>query len=262
MGNDMDQQVADELAQLRAEVAQLREQGIPQVDRSSRRRDRRLTYAYLLVTAMVVAFASLGSASALDGTNTVFTDDIVANAVTGGKILDGTVTGLDVKDGAVGSIDVRDGSIGTTDIANGSVGSIDIKDGSVEASDLDESATVPQPVLRSGQTMRGLWAAGTGGFRPVVEAITFPQQLPAAFDVTHVVFLDFGTPFSANCPGHGSAAPGWVCVYAHYNNFAEFCCFFGDDHQPGRVSRIGFRMHMTSGQNNGYTHGSWAATAS
>lgn len=257
----MDQQTADELAQLRAEVAQLREQRIPLVDRSSRRRDRRLTYAYVLATAVAVAFASLGSASALDGTNTVFTDDIVANAVTGPKILDGTITSLDVRDGAVGSVDVRDGSIGTTDIADGSVGSVDIKDGTVESADLAGSATAPHPVLRSGQTMRGLWAAATGGYRPVVEAITFPQQLPATFDVSHVEFVDFGTPVTANCPARGSAAPGWVCVYAHYNNYAEFCCFYGEDHVPSRVSPNGFRMHMTSGQTNGYTHGSWAATA-
>lgn len=82
---------------MRAEVARLRDERIPRVDRSSRRRDRRLTIAYVFVAILAVSIAGLGAASALEGTNTVFGDDIV----------NGTVTTQDLRDGTVVAVDVR-----------------------------------------------------------------------------------------------------------------------------------------------------------
>ncbi len=123
----MDQRdIVDELASLRAEVTQLREERIPRVDRSSRRRDRRLTLAYVLMTAVVVGVTSVGSASALDGTNTVFSDDIV----------DGTVSSLDLKNNSVITSDIKDDSIAGRDVATGSIDGTDVKDDSITGLDV------------------------------------------------------------------------------------------------------------------------------
>ncbi len=67
-----------------------------------------------------------GSAYALDGSNTVFTDDIVNGAVrsadlgvesvSSSRIVDGGVTGADLAANAVSSAKVRDGTIGAADL--------------------------------------------------------------------------------------------------------------------------------------------------
>jgi hypothetical protein len=122
---------------LQAEVTRLSEDRIPRVDRSSRRRDQRLGGAFVLMAVTAVGLAGLGSASALDGTNTVFTDDIVSNAVTSTKIADGTIGGIDVRDGGITNVDIRDGSVGSADMLDGSVSSVDVRDGSLTGADID-----------------------------------------------------------------------------------------------------------------------------
>jgi hypothetical protein len=102
-----------------------------------------------------------GTASALNGSNTVFSDDIVnkqvktedlaTGAVTGsrlapnsvgsGRVVDDSLTGADVSnltgadvtDGTLTGNDVQDGSIFGSSIANGGVGAADIGAGAVNA---------------------------------------------------------------------------------------------------------------------------------
>ena len=57
-----------------------------------------------------------GTAYALDGVNTVFTDDIT----------NGEVKGPDIGDGQVGSVDVRDGQLTGTDVRDGTIGRADV----------------------------------------------------------------------------------------------------------------------------------------
>lgn len=148
MGIGMDQQdIVDELARLaeqntrlEAEVTRLREERIPHVDKSSRRRDRRLTVAYVLATALVVGLASVGSASALDGSNTVFSDDIVDGTVTSLDVKNNAIITSDVKDGSIASRDIADESIGNSDISDGTIGSADIANLSVGSADIGDSA--------------------------------------------------------------------------------------------------------------------------
>ncbi|WP_183092441.1 hypothetical protein [Nocardioides stalactiti] len=89
--------LAEENRRLRADVTRLSTERIPHVDRSSRRRDRRLTLAYLFVAIFSVGLAGLATATALPGTDTV----------DGGDIVNGTVSTSDVKDGTLGAADVK-----------------------------------------------------------------------------------------------------------------------------------------------------------
>jgi uncharacterized protein YjbI with pentapeptide repeats len=130
------QDVLEKVDRLQAEVTRLSEDRIPRVDRTSRRRDQRLGGAFVLMAVTAVGLAGLGSASALDGTNTVFTDDIVSNAVTSTKIADGAVGGADVRDGGITSVDIKDGSGGSGDVLDGSVSGVDVRDGSLAGTDI------------------------------------------------------------------------------------------------------------------------------
>ena len=121
-----------------------------------------------------------GTAYALDGANTVFTDDIVdgevrnadirsgsvttgkiANgdvltedlafdAVRGDRVADGSLTGADLADRSIGGqkvgvgtlagINVADGSLSGADIADGGISAADILDGTVGAADIGANA--------------------------------------------------------------------------------------------------------------------------
>lgn len=131
--HDLEQRISD----LEAELSRLREERIPQVDRSSRRRDRRLTIAYLVAGVLAVGLAGVGSASALDGSNTVFSDDIVDGTVAGVDVKDASIGGVDIKNSSVAGIDVADGSLTGADVADGGLRGADIADGSVTGLDLD-----------------------------------------------------------------------------------------------------------------------------
>lgn len=94
-----------------------------------------------------------GTAQALNGSNTVFSDDIVngqvrtadiaANAVTtsrlapssvgSGRVVDNSLTGADVGDGTLTGNDIQAESIFGGQIANGTVGAADIGAGAVNA---------------------------------------------------------------------------------------------------------------------------------
>jgi len=80
-----------------------------------------------------------GTAYALDGSNTVFSDDIVdgqvktpdldADAVVSAKILDNQVRGRDIADGSVQEAEIAGGAVRTGEIANGQVQAEDLADG-------------------------------------------------------------------------------------------------------------------------------------
>ena len=104
-----------------------------------------LTYANVMATLAVFLVLSGGTAIALDGSNTVFSDDIVdgevkapdlaGNSVRTGKIQDGQVTTLDLGDNQVGSVDVLDGCLTGQDVASSSLTTDNIND-SLTAADL------------------------------------------------------------------------------------------------------------------------------
>jgi hypothetical protein len=82
-------------------------------------------------------FAVSGTAVALPGSNTVFSDDIVNEEVTSPDIKNGSVGAIDIRAESVGSNKVADDSLGAIDLAPDSVGSSEIVSNVVGADELD-----------------------------------------------------------------------------------------------------------------------------
>jgi hypothetical protein len=88
-------------------------------------------------------------AYALDGQNTVFSDDIVngevktadlaANAVNSAKIADGQVTEADIGQGAVATAELKNDAVTTQKVLNGALVGGDVADNALKGADVDES---------------------------------------------------------------------------------------------------------------------------
>jgi hypothetical protein len=90
-----------------------------------------------MVVALVALFVSLGgTAAALSGSNTVFSDDIdndTSNSPTQGQ---GGLVAADLRPSSVGTSEVAANSLGAGDLAPNSVGTSEVADGSIGSSDL------------------------------------------------------------------------------------------------------------------------------
>jgi len=75
-----------------------------------------------MVVALIALFVALGgSAAALSGSNTVFSDDIVDNQVFSADVRNDTLAG-----GGLGAVDLRLGSVGGSEVANSSLGASEL----------------------------------------------------------------------------------------------------------------------------------------
>jgi hypothetical protein len=148
-------------------------------------------------------------------------------------------------------------------LGHGSVGSAQIRDGSVRSTDLARSARAAQPVLRSGQTMRGYVAAAGGGSTRgfIGEGVTFPRRLPADFHADHVKYLNTHDPFTATCPGPGKAKRGWMCFYEGERYHASVCCIYDQHYNSLAVAPYGFRIYWSITGSVNYADGQWAVRA-
>src|SRR3954451_3115922 len=134
-----------------------------------------LTYANVMATIAVFLVLSGGTAVALSGSNTVFSDDIVngevkaadigSNAVGSGKIVDGAVQGVDVFDGAVDSPDILDGAVSNNDVRKNAITSGKVQDESLTGADVVESSLRPVPRAHSPAPANGGPAAEWDGAR-------------------------------------------------------------------------------------------------
>jgi len=102
----MDNETRREIEALKAQVEALTRERIPTVDRASKRRDKRQVLAGFGLFAVAVTIAGTMSASALSGTNTVDSGDIV----------DGTITSSDIKSDSILGSRVRNDSLTGADI--------------------------------------------------------------------------------------------------------------------------------------------------
>ena len=102
---------------------------------------------------LALFFALSGTAIALDGQNTVFSDDIT----------NGEVKSADIQNETVASADVLNGTVLSADVHNETLGGVDVKDGSLTGADINESSLglVPQATLGG----IGRWA-GNGSCDP------------------------------------------------------------------------------------------------
>jgi len=149
-----------------------------------------LTYANVMATILAFIVLTGGTAVALNGSNTVQSDDLGPGA---------QVTAPDVAANAV----------------NGS----DVLNNSLTGADIDESSLVPATTLPSGRTLRGVFGLyGHGeennGLESASGDVSFNPPLASA---PSVKVVQFGTASSPpQCAGTAAspqAAPGWLCVY-------------------------------------------------
>jgi len=99
------------------------------------------------VVGYVALFFALGtgSAVALSGSNTVFSDDIVDNEVKSADVRDDTLSGgglaaADLRPNSVGTSEVAADSLGAGDLAPNSVGTSEVADNSLTGSDIVEAS--------------------------------------------------------------------------------------------------------------------------
>lgn len=108
-----------------------------------------LTYANVMATIAVFLVLSGGTAVALTGSNTVFSDDIVNDQVFSADVRDDTLTG---------------GGLTAADLRAGSVRSSEAQDNSLTGADVKESSfgRVPSALLGG----LGRWSTGGGDCNP------------------------------------------------------------------------------------------------
>jgi hypothetical protein len=116
-----------------------------------RRIRRHLTYANVMATIAVFLVLSGGTAVALSGSNTVFSDDIVNNQVQSVDVRDDTLSSgglgaFDLKPNSVGGSEVRNGSLTPTDYTGASILKAGVKSAEV-------STTSPQYVDLGGPSV-------------------------------------------------------------------------------------------------------------
>lgn len=244
-----------------------------------------------LVISLIALFVALGgttyAATSLPK-NSVGAKQLKKNAVTSAKIKNGAVTAAKLKNGltvplaahatdadsathadsATSSASATNASHATTaDSATSATHATnaDSAGDATNASNLGgHSSSFYAPVtLQSGQTESGNYAIAGGDSTSghAVEAFTFPHPLAAALDGSHVQWLSGTT--SANCPGVGQAAAGYLCVYAEStNNLTGDAVLPIKDHTPNNgADSYGFMMLFVVTGADSISWGTWTVKA-
>ena len=112
------------------------------------------------------AFAMSGTASALDGSDTVFSDDIVNGEVKPADIATNAVRTSEIQNGQVGTADLGDGTVTELKLAadsvtgakvlDGEIGNADLADGAVSVNKVQDGAINSAKVLDDSQVGGGL----------------------------------------------------------------------------------------------------------
>jgi len=185
-----------------------------------------------------------------------------ANAVLPGNLGKGIITTDKLSDAAVIASKIKNGVITTNKLNNGAVTTAKLGDKSVTAGKLADGLAPLLGTLKSGQTLRGVFAlGGEDKITPGSVSYQFPLLNPPAAPKENV--LDVGKT-SANCPGitgtsTPQANPGQLCVYITTKS-AEF---EGLEFIDGTTNRLGFGL--TAGfklaDPANLVYGQWAVTA-
>ncbi len=196
------------------------------------------------------------------GPKAVTAGKLGANAVLPGNLGDGIISTNKLADSAVIAAKIRNGSVTTNKLNNAAVTTPKLADGSVTLGKLAENVTPLLGTLKSGQTLRGVFAIG-GDPKISLDSFTFqfPLVNPPAAPKENV--LEPGKTSTA-CPGiTGTATPqasaGQLCVYVTSKSSE----LEGLEFIPGATNRLGFGLFAgfaKSEPQNSVT-GQWAVTA-
>jgi hypothetical protein len=163
-----------------------------------------LTYANVIATIALFLILSGGTAVALDGSNTVFTDDIVNGEVKSEDIGGAEVQTGDLGPDAVTTGKISNGDVRSADVLDNNLNGGDIADASVTGADVDESSLAQVPSAALG----GIGRSGTGNCNPGEDFFTcrfVSITLPSPSRVLMIA--------SANAHTDGSDAHG-TCLLA------------------------------------------------
>lgn len=119
----MTDELLAKIERLEAEVAALKDERLPKVDRASKRRDRRQVLGGFGMFILALTVAGTLSASALAGTNTVASDDIIDGQIYTTDIRDSTISGTDVRNSSLTGADIGDNSLTGVDLGSNAIGS-------------------------------------------------------------------------------------------------------------------------------------------
>jgi len=127
-----------------------------------------LTYANVVATIALFLVLGGGTAVALDGSNTVFTDDIVDGEVKSEDIGGAEVQTGDLGPDAVTTGKISNGDVRSVDVLDNNLNGGDIADASVTGADVDESSLAQVPSAALG----GIGRSGTGNCDPGTDFFT------------------------------------------------------------------------------------------
>ena len=137
----------------------------------------RLSYANVIATlALFIALGGGTTAVALNGSNTVQSDDlgpgaqvkapdIADNAVDGADIARDAVQAPEIAQNGVGKGEIRNDAVGTSKVANGSLTGDDLADNSLTGGDVNESTLGQVPSAASADSVGGKSAGELEGAR-------------------------------------------------------------------------------------------------
>ena len=203
------------------------------------------------------------------GAGIIDASKISAGAVTAEKIKNNVITNNKITNGAVTSQKIVASGVGTNNLAEKAVTTAKLNDGAVTAAKLAPEVLNNVNTLKTGQTLRGLFAVGggkdAGKYASAFSSITFQQALVA--NPTATVVVPKAGPFTAQCPGLGaggttpSAAAGVVCLYltAEQNLFGDLSEGFHATSNRLGVDIAAFGNEAASGDY--HAEGVWAVTA-
>ncbi|MBK5220213.1 MAG: hypothetical protein JJE35_10585 [Thermoleophilia bacterium] len=194
----------------------------------------------------------------------VTTGKLGANAVTPGNIGNGAVTSAKIGAGAVLASSIKNGVITTNKLQNEAITAAKLGKGSVTLAKLADEVAPLLGTLKSGQTLRGVFAAGgtaTGAGNPLGFA-SVSYQFPLSGSAPAVSVLKKSAT-NANCAGIGSgsapsATAGNLCIYLTDEvNLNETTPLEVVNNQ-----RLGFGLVANAKEGGKFTaYGQWALTA-
>lgn len=117
-------------------------------------------------------------------------------------------------------------------------------------------------ILPSGQTEAGVWSGAAPSGSVIDVSINFVPKLQQPVPATNEIYLKAGET-KPHCPGFGKADPGFLCVYAAWENSVAFSAWLsGFSEETGVASSVvGTVFSLTSSSALANARGNWAYTA-
>jgi hypothetical protein len=171
----------------------------------------------------IFLFAMSGTALALDGTNTVFTDDIT----------NGEVKGVDIGTGEVGSVDITNSAIVAADLADDAVNTNKIADGAVRSSDIGNNQVQGVDVLDEDLGSADLGPDSVGSSEIAADAVNGSEIAADVVGSSEIAPNVVGADELDTVHEHFGTATDITDATAHDGSYslgsATVACGFGED---------------------------------